>query len=84
MEVEVIKSEKEELEVKVNNLTIAEILRVYLNKQGVKFVAWRKKHPTKPIIFKLQTSGKTAKRAISEAISVIKKDVAKISTSLKK
>ena len=84
MEVEIIKSEKEDLEVKVDSVTVAEILRVYLNKQGVKFAAWRKEHPTKPIVFKIQTSGKTSKKAISEAVSAIKKDAAKISTVLKK
>ncbi len=84
MKVEVIKSEKEDLEVKVDSVTVAEILRVYLNEQGVKFAAWRKEHPTKPIVFKIQTSGKTSKKAISEAVSAIKKDAAKISTVLKK
>ena len=84
MEVEIIKSEKEDLEVKVDSVTVAEILRVYLNKQGVKFAAWRKEHPTKPIVFKIQTSGKTSKKAISEAVSAIKKDAAKISAVLKK
>ena len=84
MEVEIIKSEKEDLEVKVDSLTVAEILRVYLNEQDVKFAAWRKEHPTKPIVFKIQTSGKTSKKAISEAVSAIKKDAAKISAVLKK
>jgi|TARA_Y100000310_G_scaffold152583_1_gene152075 DNA-directed RNA polymerase subunit L len=84
MKVEVIKSEKENLEIKVDSVTVAEILRVYLNEQGVKFAAWRKEHPTKPIVFKIQTSGKTSKKAISEAVSAIKKDAAKISTVLKK
>jgi DNA-directed RNA polymerase subunit L len=84
METEIIKSEKEDLEVKVDNVTVAEVLRVYLNEQGVKFAAWRKEHPTKPIVFKIQTSGKTSKKAISEAVSAIKKDAAKISTVLKK
>ncbi len=84
MKVEIVKSEKEDLEVKVDSVTVAEILRVYLNEQGVKFAAWRKEHPTKPIVFKIQTSGKTSKKAISEAVSAIMKDVTKISTVLKK
>lgn len=84
MELEVIKSEKEELEVKIDNITVAEILRVYLNEQGVKFAVWRKEHPTKPAIFKIQTSGKTTKNAISEAVSAIKKDASKLSAILKK
>ena len=54
------------MELKIDNLTIAEILRVYLNNQGIKFAAWRKEHPDKPIIFRVESSGKTVKKAINE------------------
>jgi DNA-directed RNA polymerase subunit L len=83
MEIEIIKQEKEELELKMDNLTVAEILRVYLNEQGVKFAAWRREHPTKPIVFRIETSGKTVKKAVSEAISAINKDAAKIVAAVK-
>ncbi|MBL7059261.1 DNA-directed RNA polymerase subunit L, partial [Candidatus Pacearchaeota archaeon] len=47
MEIKVLKSSKEEIELEIENLTIAEILRVYLNKDSnVSFVAWKRKHPT--------------------------------------
>ena len=75
MNIEIIKSEKDDLEIKIDNLTVAEILRVYLNEQGIKFAAWRKEHPSKPIVFKIQTSGKTVKKAVSEAVSAISKDL---------
>ncbi|PXY71450.1 hypothetical protein CXX78_00950 [Candidatus Parvarchaeota archaeon] len=74
MNIEIIKSDKNELELKLDNLTIAEILRVYLNNQGIKFAAWRKEHPDKPIIFRVESSGKTVKKAINEAINLMKKD----------
>jgi len=74
MEVEVLKSDKNEIEVKLNDLTIAEILRVYLNAQGAEFAAWRREHPSKPAIMRIVSSGKTAKKAISEAVEAIKKD----------
>ena len=66
MNVEIINQGKDILEVKVDNVTVAEILRVYLNKAGIKFVAWRLEHPSKPILFKIESSGKTVKKAISE------------------
>ena len=84
MEVKVIKSEKNEAEISVDNTTIVEILRVYLNEQGVEFVAWKKEHPSKPVVLKVKTSGKTVKKAISEAVAAIKKDSEKIVSSLKK
>jgi DNA-directed RNA polymerase subunit L len=78
MEVEIIKSEKDLIELKVDNITIAEILRVYLNEQGIKFAAWRKEHPTKPVVFRIESSGKTVKKAVSDAVSSIKKDLKNI------
>lgn len=84
MEIEILNQDKNLLEIKMDNATIAEIMRVYLNKQGVEFAAWRKEHPTKPLLFKIQTSGKTPKKAISEAAAAIKKDLDKISALIKK
>ncbi len=42
MEIKIIKDEKGILELEIPNLTIAEILRVYLNKEGAKMAAWKK------------------------------------------
>jgi DNA-directed RNA polymerase subunit L len=84
MEVEVVKSEKNDMEIKVDNLTVAEALRVKLNEQGVDFAAWRREHPSKPAILKVKTSGKTAKKAISDAIVAIGKDCDKVLAGLKK
>lgn len=86
MKVEIVKSEKDNMEVKLDNQTSAEVLRVYLNEtvQGVKFAVWRREHPSKPVVLKIQTSGKTAKKAISEAVSAIEKDCDLIIKGLKK
>lgn len=84
MEIEILKEDKNNLELKVDNLTIVEILRVYLNKQGVEFAAWRREHPSKPAVFKITTSGKTVKKAVSEAIEEINKDAEKFLAVLKK
>ncbi|MEM4271631.1 MAG: RpoL/Rpb11 RNA polymerase subunit family protein [Candidatus Pacearchaeota archaeon] len=84
MNIEVLKSEKNEIDLKIDNLTIAEILRVYLNEQGVEFAAWRREHPSKPLIMKIKTSGETAKKAVSEAVSAIKKDCDKLASLVKK
>lgn len=75
MNVEIISEENDLLELRVDNLTVAEILRVYLNESGVKFAAWRRDHLTKPVIFRVESSGKTVKKAISEAVSSINKDL---------
>ena len=84
MEVEIVKEDKNELEVEVDNVTIAEILRIYLNEQGIDFAAWRREHPTKPVILKIKNSGKTIKKSIGDAISGIKKDLDGLEKGLKK
>ena len=84
MEVEVVDHGKDFLEVKMDNPTIAEVLRVYLNEQGIKFAAWRREHPTKPVLLKIESSGKTSKKAVSDAISAISKDCDKLLSALKK
>lgn len=84
MQIEILKQEKNEIEFKIDNSTIAEILRVYLNKQDIDFAAWRREHPTKPLILRIESSSKTVKKAISDAVAEIKKDLLRISLVLKK
>jgi len=84
MEVEILKHEKNEMEVKVDSITVAEILRVYLNKQGIEFAAWKREHLTEPAILRVESSGKTVKKEFSDAISAIKKDLNKVVSLVKK
>lgn len=85
MEIKILKSEKHELDVRVDNLTIVELLRNYLNKdEAVKFAAWKREHPSKPPILHIKTQGKGAKKALQDAISKIEKDTGKILAEFKK
>jgi DNA-directed RNA polymerase subunit L len=84
MNIEVTKSEKNELDLKIDNITIAEIIKAYLSEQSIDFAAWRREHPSKPATMKIQSSGKTAKKAVSDAIEAIKKDCEKLEAGLKK
>lgn len=85
MEMKILKSEKEEIELELESLTIAEILRVYLNKDsGVTFAAWKREHPTKKPILLVKTKGKTARKAIDDAVSEIAKDLDKVEAEFKK
>jgi len=84
MQIEILKHDKNDFEARMDNLTVAEILRVYLNKEGIDFAAWKREHPTKPLVFKIMSSGKTVKKSVSEAVEQIKKDLEKLESSLKK
>ena len=84
MNIEVISDDKHNTEFKIDNLTIAEILRVYLNEGGVDFAAWRREHPSKPLIMKVQTSDGTVAKAVADASAAIKKDCDKLVAIIKK
>ena len=85
MEINVIKDSKEEIEVEIGSLTMVEILRVYLNKDSsVTFAAWKREHPTKKPILAVRTKGKTPKKALSDAIASITKDLDNIESDFKK
>lgn len=85
MEINILKSSKEEIEFEVDSLTIAEILKVYLNKDsGVTFAAWKREHPTEKPIVLVRTKDKTAKKAINDAISSIVKDLENLEDDFKK
>jgi DNA-directed RNA polymerase subunit L len=82
MEIEVLKDEKNELEVKLSSLTIAEVLRVYLNKEGAKLAAWKRGHPTESPV--LHIEGDNPKKLLKGAISQIEKEVDSIVADFKK
>lgn len=85
MELKIIKEDKNELQISIDNLTVAELVRVYLNEdESVKLGAWRKEHYSKPIILKIVTEGKTPKKALQDAIAKAKKDLEKYSEEFKK
>jgi DNA-directed RNA polymerase subunit L len=100
MEINILKSSKDEIEIEVESLTIAEILRVYLNKDSaVDFAAWKREHPTKKPVLRVKTragtsssthssgsqmKGKTAKKAVNDAVAAIEKDLDKILDDFKK
>ena len=73
MEIKIVKDEKNELDIEVGSLTIAEVLRVYLNKQGAKLAAWKRDHPTKNPV--LHIEGDNPKKLLKGAIATLEKEI---------
>jgi len=74
MEARIIKKEKNYLEIELDNLTIAELLRDALwQDKATELAAWRREHPTKNPILILKTNGKEAKKALLDTIEKIQK-----------
>ena len=85
MEINVLKSSKDELELELENSTIVEILRVYLNKDSsVEFAAWKREHPTEKPVLAVKTKGKTPKKEVADAVNLITKDLDKVEADFKK
>lgn len=85
MEITILKDEKNNLEAQIDNQTIVELIRVYLNQDSaVKVGAWRKEHYSKPFILKVETEGKSAKKALQDAIAKAQKDLKKYGDEFKK
>jgi len=85
MEIKVLNSSKEEIEVEISNLTLVELLRVYLNQDsGVVFAAWKKEHFTRNPVLSVKTKGKTAKKALNDAINQVTKELDDLEEDFKK
>ncbi len=75
MQVKILKQDKDSIDIEMDSLTIAEILRVYLNKENVKLAAWRREHPSKNPV--LHVEAENPKAVIKKAINALKKDLDK-------
>lgn len=85
MKIKVIKAEKNELEIEVNNLTIAELLRNILwQDSATEFAAWRREHPTKNPRVVLKTKGKNAKKVMLDTLASIQKTTSQLVKEFKK
>ncbi len=86
MEFKYIKEEKNEAEIALDNLTVAEVLRAYLVKDdNVEFAAWKREHPMrKEIVLKIKTKGKSVKKALEDASELIKEEADKLVSEFKK
>ena len=85
METKILKNEKDHMIMQLDNQTIAELLRVYLNKDSaVSLAVWKREHPDEPVILELKTKAKTAKKALDDAMAVIEKETSKYLNEFKK
>jgi DNA-directed RNA polymerase subunit L len=81
----VLKSEKNHLEIEIDNLAVAELLRNALwEDDSVTVASWKREHPTKNPVLIIKTDGKTAKKALSDCIERISKITDKVRDDIKK
>jgi len=74
MEVKIIKYEKDELEIELDNLTVAELLRNLLwQDDSVELAVWKREHPIKKPHLVLKTKGKDSKKVLLSTIEKAEK-----------
>ncbi len=84
MEIKFLTDEKNEIEVELPNLTLVELLRVYLsNISDVEFVAWKREHYSVNPVIKVKTKSGDAKAVVKEAISKVLADLDDLKKSFK-
>ena len=82
MEVTVLVDEKKVLDVEVDNLTVAEVLRMYLNEEGAELAVWKRDHPSKNPVLHIEDAN--PKKVLKAAIAKLEKDIDSAVASFKK
>lgn len=81
----VLKNEKDHLEIELDNLTVAELIRNALwEDSSVTVASWKREHPTKNPVLIVKTEGKTAKKALLDCIERLEKVTDKVKEDIKK
>lgn len=73
MEAKILTDEKTVLDVELDSITIAEVLRVYLNKNGAKLAVWKQDHPTKNPVLHIEADN--AKKLLKDSIAQLQKEI---------
>lgn len=82
MEIKVLSEDKKTMDLEIDNLTVVELLRVYLNKEGAKMAAWRREHPSKNPV--LHVEADNPRKLVQKAIESIQKELSSIEADFKK
>ena len=85
MEIKLLKYSKDKLEIELDDLTVAELLRNMLwQDKATELAAWRREHPSKNPKLILRTKGKDSKKVLLETITKTHKLNSKIVSAFKK
>ena len=77
-----MKEEKNTLDVELDSLTVAELMRVYVNKEGAKLAAWRREHTTSNPVLHIEADN--PKKILKKAVAEVQKELEAITSEFKK
>jgi DNA-directed RNA polymerase subunit L len=85
MKIKILKKEKNELEIEMDNLTLAEVIRNELwEDPSVEISAWKRENPSKDPILVVKTKGKDAMKVLLDGIERIQDHNTEILKEFKK
>ncbi len=85
MKIKILKKEKNELEIEMDNLTLAEVIRNELwQDPSVEISAWKRENPSKDPILVVKTKGKDAMKVLLDGIGRIQDHNTEILKEFKK
>jgi len=82
MEIKILNEDKNTLDIEIDSLTMVELLRVYLNKEGAKLAVWRRDHPTKNPILHIEADN--PKKLLKKSIATIEEEIDSVVEQFKK
>ncbi len=82
MEIKVLAEDKTFMDLEIDSLTIVELMRVYLNKEGAKMAAWKRDHPSQNPTLHIEAD--QPRKLLQKAIISVQKDLATIEADFKK
>ena len=82
MEIKVLNEDKASMDIEISDLTVVELMRVYLNKEGADVAAWKRDHPSKNPVLHVEASN--PKKLVQKAIDSVKKELTTLEADFKK
>lgn len=82
MEIKILNEDKATMDIEIDDLTVVELLRVYLNREGADLAAWKRDHPSKNPVLHIESSN--PKKLVQKAIAAVQKDLASVEADFKK
>lgn len=84
MEMKIVKKDKNELQIEIDDLTLCELLRNELwDDKSVTLASYSRKHPEENPVLRVISEGKTPKKALSDAVKRLLKKSGELGKTFK-
>lgn len=82
LNIKILKEEKGVMDLEINSLTLAELLRAYLNQEGADLAVWKRDHPSKNPVLHIEADNPS--KLVQKVIANVEKELEKLQDEFKK